>query len=467
MEEVQANKMGHNPIKKLVWSMGIPMVVSMILQALYNIVDTAFVINMSGGEGELANLALTYAFPVQIFMIAVGVGMGIGINALISRDLGSANKEGSAKAAGNGILLGFAFYLIFFLFGLLFSEQFISMQASGIIDPNEKETVIRMGSEYLRICTTLSLGQMMFTVYERFLQATGRTIESTIGQIAGALTNIILDYVFIYPLGMGIAGAALATVIGQFVSFGVDAFFHYSKDKEIINGFRYLKPNLKTIIAIIKIGIPAMIMQALLSIMMLGSNLILSFAKYDVITLQGSFGIYYKIQQVALFACFGLSNALISIVSFNYGAGDKKRVYQTAKYGLAAIGIVAIIITIIYEALAMPIATLFGLASGTGGEKIVEVTTLAIRIGSIGFLFMGASIGIQGLLQGMRSVYIPLIISFCRLVIFIFPFIYLFSQLENSVTYLWFAFPIAELLSAAVAVPLFIIEYRKKLNLIK
>lgn len=466
MEKECANKMAKAPIKRLVWSMGLPMVLSMVLQALYNIVDTAFVINMEGGQGQLANLALTYAFPVQIFMIAMGVGIGIGINALLSTNLGQGEEEKVAKAAGNGITLGAAFYLLFLLFGLFLAEPFISMQASGIADESDKAEVIKMGTEYLRICCTLSLGQMMFTVYERFLQATGMTLASTLGQIAGALTNIALDYVFIYPLKMGVVGAALATVIGQFVSFAFDAAWHYARNKEVKNGFHYLKPDLMTTASIVKIGIPAMIMQALLSVMMLGVNLLLSFARFDAEILQGSFGIYYKIQQIALFACFGLSNALITIVSFNYGAGDHKRVYETAKYGLLAITFVALAIVTVYEAFANPIATLFGLASGEAGEEIVSVTALAIRIGSAGFLFMALLVGMQGLLQGTGSVYAPLLISLLRLVVFVFPFVFLFSQLEGSKTLLWLSFPLAEILAMAMSLPLFLMIYKKKLSLL-
>lgn len=309
------------PVRKLIWTMGLPLIVSMVLQALYNIVDTAFVINMPK-IGNDANLALTFSFPVQIFMIAIGVGTGIGINALISKNLGQNNQEGASKACYNGIFLGILYYVVFLLFGLFGAKPFIGMQASSIQDPVQKQRVIDMGGQYLGICCTLSIGQMMFTVFERFLQATGRTSESMIGQISGALLNILLDYVLIYPCELGVAGAAYATVIGQFVSFIVDAVFHFVKDKEIKNRLSYLKPEWSIIKEIFIIGIPAMLMQALLSVMMLGTNMILSFSKYDAVTLQGSFGIYYKIQQIALFACFGMFNALISMTSFNVGLKD-------------------------------------------------------------------------------------------------------------------------------------------------
>lgn len=400
--------------------------------------------------GNDADLALTFSFPVQIFMIAIGVGTGIGINALISKNLGQNNQEGASKACYNGGFLGLLFYVVFLLFGLFGAKPFIGMQASSIQDPVQKQRVIDMGGQYLGICCTLSIGQMMFTVFERFLQATGRTSESMIGQISGALLNILLDYVLIYPCGLGVAGAAYATVIGQFVSFIVDAVFHFVKDKEIKNRLSYLKPEWSIIKEIFIIGIPAMLMQALLSIMMLGTNMILSFSKYDAVTLQGSFGIYYKIQQIALFACFGMSNALISMTSFNVGLKDQDRVKQIQKYGILDTVFVALIITVLFETFASPISKLFGLASGESGEGIVSTTTLAIRIASIGFPFMAFTVAAQGILQGKQKIFQPLILSFLRLVVFAFPFVFLFIQFENAKTLLWFVFPCAEILTDVV-----------------
>ena len=198
------NKMASKPIQKILWTMGLPMVFSMVLQALYNVVDTIFVVNM-GEAGIKANLALTYVFPIQILMIAIGVGTGIGINALLSRSLGEQNKERIALTLGNGIFLGIVIYLLFLIFGLFGSKWFLTVQTDDL-------EVIEMGTNYLRIVTMLSIGAIGFCVYERFLQATGKTVHSTIAQVAGALTNIILDYVFIYPMSMGVEGAAYATI---------------------------------------------------------------------------------------------------------------------------------------------------------------------------------------------------------------------------------------------------------------
>jgi multidrug efflux pump len=438
------------PVKKLVWELGLPMIFSMIAQALYNVVDTAFVINMPG-IGADANLALTYAFPVQIAMIAVGVGLGIGVNALLSRSLGQGDKKAASQAAGNGLFLGFLCYLIFLVFGLFLTRPFISMEASGIADADQRAEVIDLGTTYLSICTTLSVAQMLFTVYERFLQATGRTMLSTIGQLSGALLNILLDYVMIYPMGLGVAGAAYATVIGQTVSLILDMVFHYWKDKEIDNHLSYLKPRWKTICEIGRMGLSAMVMQLLLSIMMLGVNLILSTSAYDRLLLTNAFGIYYKIQQIALFACFGMSNALISLTSFYYGKGEKERLNDIRKYGIRDSLIVALVITVLFEALAEEISQVFNLASGGQNDSIVSMTVLAIRLGSIGFVLMAYTVSIQGILQGLREALSPLLLSALRLAVFVFPLTALFLHFEASADFFWLVFPLSELLTSGVS----------------
>lgn len=240
MEGTQKNKMAELPMKKLLLKMGLPMIVSMVLQALYNVIDSIFVANM-GEQGAIANQALTLAFPIQILIIAVGVGTGIGLNALLSKSLGERDQEKANKVAGNGIFLSICIFIVFLLFGLFGSKWFISLFAGA------NQEVISMGTIYLKICTCLSLGSVGYTVYERFLQATGKTMLSTISQISGAITNIILDYIFIFPLKMGVAGAAWATVIGQFVSLFIAMFFHYTKNKEINGNFKYTKPEISII----------------------------------------------------------------------------------------------------------------------------------------------------------------------------------------------------------------------------
>ena len=455
MEEVQKNKMAEAPMKKLLLKMGLPMIISMVLQALYNVVDSIFVANM-GAQGAIANQALTIAFPIQILIIAIGVGTGIGLNALLSKSLGEKNREKANKVAGNGIFLSICIYIVFLLFGLFGSEWFISLFS------NENMEVLSMGTTYLKICTCLSLGSIGYTVYERFLQSTGKTMLSTISQISGAVTNIVLDYIFIFPLKMGVAGAAWATVIGQFVSLFIAMFFHYTKNKEINGNLKYIKPELEIIKGIYKIGISAAIMQALLSVMMAGMNAILGKAKADPTILVGSFGIYYKIQQIALFSAFGLSNTIISILSFNYGMKNKSRINDCIKYGIIDTVIVTFILTIIFEIFAKPLSSLFALSGGTSKE-IIEVCTISLRIASIGYVFMGFSVAVQGILQSLGYAIRPLMISLLRLVIFVFPVAYLFTLSNNVTNIVWWTFPIAEVLTSIISVFILKKTYKEKI----
>lgn len=458
MKEERQNKMAIAPMNKLILKMGLPMIISMVLQALYNVIDSIFVANM-GTKGAIANQALTYAFPIQIMIIAIGVGTGVGLNALLSKSLGENDRKKVNKIAGNGIFLSICIYIIFLLFGLFGTKWFISLFT------NDKE-IIKMGTTYLKICTCLSLGSIGYTVYERFLQATGKTMLSTISQISGAVTNIILDYIFIYPLKMGVAGAAWATIIGQFISLFIAMYFHYTKNNEIDGSIKYINPDINLIKGIYSIGVSAALMQALLAVMMAGMNAILGLAQVNQTVLIGSFGIYYKIQQIALFSAFVLSNTIISILSFNYGMQDKKRIDDCIKYGIIDTIIVNLIISILFEIFAYPLANLFGLAGGTTKE-IISVCTIALRISSIGFVFMGISVAIQGVLQSIRYALKPLIISLLRLVIFVFPIAFLFTKSNNVTEIVWWTFPIAEVLTSIISLFILKDSYDKKIKVIK
>lgn len=458
MKEERQNKMAIAPMNKLILKMGLPMIISMVLQALYNVIDSIFVANM-GTKGAIANQALTYAFPIQIMIIAIGVGTGVGLNALLSKSLGENDRKKVNKIAGNGIFLSICIYIIFLLFGLFGTKWFISLFT------NDKE-IIKMGTTYLKICTCLSLGSIGYTVYERFLQATGKTMLSTISQISGAVTNIILDYIFIYPLKMGVAGAAWATIIGQFISLFIAMYFHYTKNNEIDGSIKYINPDINLIKGIYSIGVSAALMQALLAVMMAGMNAILGLAQVNQTVLIGSFGIYYKIHQIALFSAFGLSNTIISILSFNYGMQDKKRIDDCIKYGIIDTIIVNLIISILFEIFAYPLANLFGLVGGTTKE-IISVCTIALRISSIGFVFMGISVAIQGVLQSIRYALKPLIISLLRLAIFVFPIAFLFTKSNNVTEIVWWTFPIAEVLTSIISLFILKDSYDKKIKVIK
>lgn len=437
-EKVVQNKMAVERVNQLFWKLGLPMIVSMVLQALYNVVDSVFVTNIPG-TGALANEALTIAFPVQIMIIAIGVGTGVGLNAMLSKSLGKNDKETVNAVAGNGIFLSVVIYVVFLLFGLFLSKWFI-----GLFTANEQ--VFEMGVEYLRICTCLSLGSIGYTVYERFLQATGKTALSTIAQISGAITNIVLDYVFIFPLGMGVAGAAWATIIGQFVSLFIAMLFHYLLNKEVGGGVKYIKPRAGIIKGIYKIGVSAAIMQALLSVMMAGMNAVLGSADADPTVLVGAFGIYYKIQQIALFSAFGLSNTIITLLSFNHGMKDKQRCAACIKVGVLGSVAVTLIITILFEIIAKPLARLFALSGGSS-VALTDVCAKAVRIASLSFIFMGFNVAVQGVLQAFGSAVKPLLTAFMRLILFALPTAYLFTLSPDVLNAVWWTFPIAEILT--------------------
>ncbi len=447
------NIMAYKPIKSTIWKLGIPMVLSMILQSLYNVIDTIFVINM-GEQGVKANLALTYAFPIQILMIAIGVGTGIGINALLSKALGQKDIDQTKKIVGNSIFIGIIISVIFLVFGLFFTDNFIKILT------NDSE-VISLGSQYLKICCVFSFGCIGFAIFERFLQASGKTSLSMIAQISGAIVNIILDYVFIYPLNMGIAGAAYATIIGQIVSLIICIILHYTINKEVKNSLSGLKPNLEIIKNIYKIGWSAMLMQGLLAISMFIITAIMGLNKNYGELIQGTYGIYYKIYQIPLMACFGLSNALITLLSFNLGINDKDRVKSILINGVIDASILGLIFTIIFEVFAGQIAKLFGIASGTNNNEIIDLCKTSVQIASIGYIFMGFSIGVQGELQANQKAITPLITALLRLIILVIPFALIFINSNNPTKNIWFAFPIAEFLTSIISLFIFLKMYRR------
>ena len=455
MQEQLTNKMHTCPIKVLLWKMGLPMLASMVLQALYNVVDSAFVANMEN-TGALANVALSIAFPVQILMIALGVGTGIGINAMLSKSLGEKNSEKVSFTAGNGIFLALCIYAIFLIFGLFLAKPFALLFS-------EDEQVVFMSTDYMRICCALSLGSIGYTVFERFLQATGKTGCSTIAQISGALTNVVLDYIFIYPLNLGVSGAAWATVIGQFVSLFMAMAFHYCLNKEIGNGIRFVRPKAQIIKGIYAIGASAAVMQALLSVMTAGVNAILSRAPSNSELLVGAFGIYYKIQQIALFSAFGISNTIITVLSFNYGSGNKKRAEQCVKYGITDSLIVTFVITVLFEIFAAQLAKIFSLA-GTSTAELSALCKNATRIAAVGYVFMGYSVAVQGVLQALGNALKPLIISLLRLIVFVLPVAYVFTATGNAVSSVWWTFPIAEVATAVFSFIFLQTEIKAKLE---
>lgn len=438
------SKMAVMPVKKLMLVMGIPMIISMMLQALYNIVDSAFVSNMKE-NGETALNALTLAFPVQMLMVAIGIGSGVGVNALLSKSLGQGDKEKADKIVGNAYFLGIVIYILFALFGVFGVEAYINTQTDTTI-------VHDMAVKYLKICCIVSPGIVFFSFFEKMLQATGRSHLSTIAQVAGAVTNIILDPILIYGLcGMpklGVAGAAWATVIGQIVSCVCGLVFHLKFNSEISNKYIYIKPDGGIIKEIYSIGLPAIIAQAIMSIMTYGMNIILKRVGENAVT---AYGLYYKIQQFILFAAFGLRDAVTPIVSYNHGMGSRKRVSDGVKYGMIYTLGIMLIGTLIIEVVANPLAHVFGLSGVT--EKMYIA---AMRVISISFVFAGANVAFQGVFQALDSGLQSLVISICRQTLFVLPVAWGFSFVaaadSGMIWLVWTTFIIAEVLSCVIAV---------------
>ncbi len=440
---MENTKMAEMPIRKLMLSMGIPMIISMVLQAVYNIVDSAFVSNMAVG-GEQALNALTLAFPMQILMVAVGIGTGVGANVLTAKNLGAGDTEKASRAAGNAEFMAAVIYAVFLIFGLFGTDMYIGSQTT---DPE----AARMGADYLRICSVLSFGMSFFAIYEKLLQATGHSMYSTIAQIAGAVTNIVLDPIMIYGWfglpEMGVKGAAYATVIGQIVSFVLALIFHLKVNTVIKNKSEYLKPDLRIIKQIYSVGLPAIISQALISVMTYGMNLILGNISADAVT---AYGLFYKVMQFLLFAAFGMRDAIMPITAFSYGMGDSDRIRDSVKYGQLYTFIIMFAGTLALELFAEPFSAVFGLSGVTN-----DLCVSAMRIISLSFVFAGANIAFQGVFQALGAGVSSLLISLGRQLIFVFPFALMLAGMageraENA-WLVWITFPIAEVLTAVVA----------------
>ena len=433
------NRMREMPVKRLMVAMGIPMILSMALQAVYNIVDSAFVGNMREGS-EAALNALTLVFPVQMLMVAFGIGTGVGVNALLARTLGQNNRKKASAVAGNGLFLGAVIYVLCLLFGFAGVRAYIVSQTSD-------EQVISMAVDYLFICCVLSFGIIFFSLFEKLLQATGRSVYSTIGQVTGAVVNIILDPVMIYGLGpvpeMGVIGAALATVIGQIASAVLLFYFHLKLNREFDRGVKYMKPSFAVIREIYTIGLPAIIAQALMSVMVYAMNLIL---KFDA-SAQTAYGLFYKVQQFVLFLAFGLRDAITPIVAYGCGMGSRKRVEDGIRYGLLYTAVLMAAGFALTELFPGAFASLFN----AGQSRAYFIG--AMRVISLSFVFAGINIALQGVYQALGGGMESLVLSLLRQLVIVLPLAYAFSLAVRSglagVSLIWWAIPTAEALSCA------------------
>lgn len=445
---MQENKMGTMPISKLLITMSLPMIISMLVQALYNIVDSIFVAQIS----ENALTAVSLAFPVQNLMIAVATGTAVGVNALTAKSLGEKNFENANRFASNGVFLSLLSYVLFLIIGIFFSRIFFESQT-------DVAEIVEFGVGYLVICCVLSFGIFGEIMYERLMQATGKTIYTMYTQGVGAIVNIILDPILIFGYfglpEMGIKGAALATVIGQIVAFLLAIYLNNKKNTEICVDMRKYKPDMHYIGKIYSIGFPSIIMVSIGSIMNFAMNKILiSFTE----TAATVFGVYFKLQSFIFMPVFGLNNGLVPIFSYNYGAQNRTRMMKSLK--LAVFYATGFMILGIFLMQAFPEALL---SMFKPSETMLKLGVPALRTISISFIFAGACITIGSAFQALNHGFMSMMISIGRQLVVLIPAAYLLS-LSGNVDYVWWSYPIAELASTTLTIVFFIKLYN---NIIK
>ncbi|SFC86530.1 MATE family efflux transporter [Butyrivibrio sp. YAB3001] len=430
------NKMGVMPIKQLIISMSLPMMISMLVQALYNVVDSIFVAKIS----ENALTAVTLAFPMQNLMIALGSGTGVGINALLSRSLGEKKFENSDSAANNGLFLTFLNFIVFLVIGLFFTGAFIKTQTN--IDE-----IIAYGTEYLTIICCLSFGIFYQITFERLLQSTGKTIFSMISQATGAIINIIFDPLLIFGIGpfpaLGVAGAAYATVLGQVVAAMIGLFCNIKFNNEInISLKRILKPSKKTIFDIYYVGVPSILMMSIGSIMTYLMNLILgSFSS----TATAVFGVYFKLQSFFFMPVFGLNNGIIPVLAYNYGARNKQRIKEALRFALLLAVSIMVVGTVCFLTIPAFLLSLFN-----ASEDMVSIGIPALRIISLSFPLAGVCIAMGSIFQAFSKSFFSLIVSVGRQLVVLIPAAWLLSQ-TGVLSNVWWAFPIAEIASLCLS----------------
>lgn len=423
--------MGVMPVGKLLISMALPMMISMLVQALYNVVDSVFVSRVS----EDALTALSLAFPVQNLMIAVGSGTGVGINALLSRSLGEKNFEEANRAACNGIFLAFVSAMAFLLFGIFGTNLFFTAQT-------DIPSIIQGGNAYLGIVCMGSVFLFGQVTFERLLQSTGKAFYSMISQSVGAIANIILDPIMIFGLlgfpAMGVAGAALATIMGQALACCIGLFFNLKKNKELTFSLGGLRPRGRTVGQIYKVGIPSIVMMSIGSVMTLGmNNILLGFSS----TATAIFGVYFKLQSFAVMPVIGLNNAMVPIIAYNYGARKKERITHTIKLGVCAAEVLLVIGMTLFQLFPDKVLGLF-----SASDQMLAMGIPALRIITIHFVFAGFCIIAGSVFQALGNGMLSLIVSAARQLVVLLPAAYLLS-LTGNVNMVWWAFPIAELAS--------------------
>ena len=435
-QAVQENKMGVMPVGRLLAGMAIPMMISMLVQAFYNVVDSVFVAQLN----EDALNAVGMAFPLQNLMIAFGGGTAVGINALLSRSLGEKNQDMVDKAANTGIFLALCNFVIFALIGVFFSRTFFELQAGG------EQIIVDYGVDYASICLGLSIGIFSQFCFERLLQSTGRTTLAMITQLTGAVINIIMDPILIFGYfgfpRMEVAGAALATVLGQIVAAAMAIFMNFKFNPEVNIRLREIRWNRQVAGEIYRVGFPSIVMQSIGSVMVFGMNKILfSFTK----TATAVFGAYFKLQSFIFMPVFGLNNGMVPIVAYNFGAARMDRLKKTVKLAAcSAVGIMAVGLAIFQ--LAPEVLLGFFDASA----EMTAIGSVALRIISISFLFAGFCIIAGSVCQAIGNPFYSLIVSVARQLVVLLPVAWLLAQ-TGRLELVWLAFPIAELMSLTLS----------------
>ena len=441
------NKMGTMPVGKLIINMSLPMVISMLVQALYNVVDSVFVSRIS----EQALTAVSLAFPAQNLMIGVATGTGVGVNALLSRALGEKNRGRVSKVAENGVLLALVGYALFLVFGLFGSRVFMASQT-------QVSEIIEMGTEYLTVCCGLSFGIFGEIMFERLMQSTGRTFYTMITQGVGAIFNIIFDPIFIFTLDMGVTGAALATVLGQIVAFVLAIVLNHKHNPDVRLSAKGFRPDLRMIGEIYAIGVPSIIMVCIGSVMTFLMNKILILYTAGKETAATVFGVYFKLNSFIFMPIFGLNNGIIPIVAYNYGAKNRARMIQAVK--IAAVIACSVMFVGMLLFLTIP-GTLLSLFDAS--ETMLAIGEPALRIISTSFTFAGVCIVLGSIFQALGHSVYSMIVSFIRQLVVLVPCAYLLARVGQRVgndNLVWLSYPIAEVFSLAVTLILFTKLYR-------
>lgn len=451
---MKENKMGVMPVNKLIINMSLPMIISMLVQALYNIVDSVFVAMVN----QESLTAVSLSFPAQNLMIGFATGTAVGVNALISRALGERNGERANRIAENGVFLALVTSIAFFLFGIFGSRLFISSQT-------DVPYIIDEGEKYLRICCGACFGIFFEIMYERLLQSTGRTFYTMITQGVGAIANIILDPVFIFVFKLGVSGAAIATVIGQIIAFILAVYFNHRKNPEIRLNFKKFKPNGRLIGEIYKIGVPSILMVAIGSVMTYFMNKILIVYTLGKELSVNVFGAFFKLNSFICMPIFGLNNGVIPIVAYNYGARYKSRMMKTIKLSVIYAEAFSVFGAILFFALPN---VLLGFFSAT--PQMLDIGIPALRIISLSFLFAGMNIALSAVFQAFGKSVFSMIMSFIRQLVVLIPTAYILARYGLSVgnnDLVWWAYPIAEIFAVLSSVVFFAVLDKKTIKPLK